>query len=401
MPDARPVILYTGNFLFPTGDAAAARVLGIGKALRDLGYEIVFAGGEREGRPEDSNGNGYAYQGFPYFPQAFLEDRPATGFQRLVAFDRAGRRLVESVGERFGARLAAIFAYRPTTPLHLRLRSYARRRGIPLVLDITEWPTSAKIPGGALGPRALDSEFRMRFLNRRCDGMVVISSFLERYYAGLELVRIPPLVDLSEAKWHAVRQEFAPGSVKLIYAGTPAYKDLVPTIIRTVLEQRGPRPVELHVLGLNDQELAACAPALATPPAGTSRVVCHGRIPQEEVPAALAGADFSVLLRRPERYADAGFPTKLVESISAGTPAIVNPTSDIAEYVRDGSEGVLVDGCSDQAFARALARAVAISPEKIAEMKSAARRRAQEVFDYRAYVGPLQRFLAAVGARPA
>ena len=45
----RSIVLYVGAFGFPTRDAGAARVLGIGKALRSLGYEVVFGGGESHG----------------------------------------------------------------------------------------------------------------------------------------------------------------------------------------------------------------------------------------------------------------------------------------------------------------------------------------------------------------
>jgi len=46
-------IIYTGAFKFPDGAAAAARVLGVGKALREIGYEVEFAGWEKEEREED------------------------------------------------------------------------------------------------------------------------------------------------------------------------------------------------------------------------------------------------------------------------------------------------------------------------------------------------------------
>ncbi len=60
-------VYYVGAFSFPEGDAAAARVLNIGKALRETGFEVIYGGWEKEARLEDkdTDGNSY-YQGFRY-----------------------------------------------------------------------------------------------------------------------------------------------------------------------------------------------------------------------------------------------------------------------------------------------------------------------------------------------
>ena len=78
-------------------------------------------------------------------------------------------------------------------------------------------------------------------------------------------------------------------------------------------------------------------------------------------------ADFTVLLRPDARFAHAGFPTKLVESLSLGVPVLANVTSDISEYVRDGREGILLAGPTREAFAAGLRRALAIGrPARLA-----------------------------------
>lgn len=44
----------------------------------------------------------------------------------------------------------------------------------------------------------------------------------------------------------------------------------------------------------------------------------------------------------------AGFPTKFVESITAGTPVLTNQTSDLADYLVEGEIGFwLVDDIAD------------------------------------------------------
>ena len=97
-------------------------------------------------------------------------------------------------------------------------------------------------------------------------------------------------------------------------------------------------------------------------------MVFHGRVPQSMVPKCLAQMDFSVLLRPNARYAEAGFPTKLVESLSAGVPILANPTSDITQYVRDGREGVLLADHSPKAFAAGVERALAMPRDHWTDM---------------------------------
>jgi len=108
----------------------------------------------------------------------------------------------------------------------------------------------------------------------------------------------------------------------------------------------------------------------------------------------LIGAHFAVLLRSNERFAQAGFPTKVVEALAAGLPLITNVTSDIDQYVRDGVEGFLVDDCSERALAKGIQRALGTSPEKLIEMSVACRRQAEVSFDYRNYVTQLSQFFS-------
>jgi glycosyltransferase involved in cell wall biosynthesis len=385
----RPLIIYTGSFLFPTGDAAAARVLGIGEALRELGYEVVFGGGESEGRPQDRNSSGgYAFQDFSYEPQGGIERRGTRSLRRFVQLAGSGGQIARWVRSYGGRGLAAVIAYGPTTPLMVSLRRTTRSLGVPLLLDLTEWHTGATLPGGSLGYRNLDSQLRMRMLYPRADGVIAISSFLQRHYqaARCDAIRVPPLVDLENPKWSS--GEWAPSdALRLVYAGNPGNKDLLGAIIRAVVAPRTrARRVELHLVGpSSDQARALAGCELASSAGKGAAVVCHGRMLQNEVPPFVAGMDFTVLLRRNDRNANAGFATKLAESFSSGVPAITNATSDIAEFLGHGHEGLIVNGTTAEAFATALDEAARLDSAALARLRDGAKQRARQSFDYRNY----------------
>jgi len=98
------------------------------------------------------------------------------------------------------------------------------------------------------------------------------------------------------------------------------------------------------------------------------------------------------LLRPNQRFAQAGFPTKLVESLAAGVPAIVNSTGDIAQFVSDGEEGILLPDQSASSLALGIKRILAMPRERWLEMSSAAKKRAVRSFHYQGFVAACRDF---------
>ena len=79
-------------------------------------------------------------------------------------------------------------------------------------------------------------------------------------------------------------------------------------------------------------------------------IVFHGMIPQQYVSNYLKNADYSVLLRPNKRYAQAGFPTKFVESLNMGLPVVSNLTSDLKLYLKDGYNGFVIPDTSKESI---------------------------------------------------
>jgi glycosyltransferase involved in cell wall biosynthesis len=118
-----------------------------------------------------------------------------------------------------------------------------------------------------------------------------------------------------------------------------------------------------------------------------------GPLPQQHVSALIREATFSVLLREPRVFAQAGFPTKVPESLAVGTPVICNITSDLHEYVRDGIEGILCRDQTADAFAAAVERVLLLRTDQLRAMRAAARARAEISFDFRVYADTLSSLL--------
>jgi len=396
-----------GAFRFPEGDAAASRVLGIGKALRALGYDVLFAGSEASPRPEDINSAGEpVYQGFHYYPQHETRTSRLGPIARLRRYFAAGANTEKFLRTLPAEELRGVILYNGLGGFHIRVGKFCRERRIPFLCDVTEWYEPRHCVGGSLGLHRWDVELTMRYWAPRCHGVLAISSYLERYFAGrgCRVVRVPPLVDLKDVKWPPPAGDCAGESeLRLVFAGQAGKKDYVVNALRGLakLGEEG-KKVRLEVVGPSREELSASLGADAGLMSGLERQVeFSGRLPHREALKRVAACDFSLILRPPARYAMAGFPTKLVESLSCGVPVMANLTSDIASCVRDGVEGFILPDWSADALAAGLKRALALTGEQHREMRANARTRAAEVFDYRNWVSRLDEFMAAVLREPA
>lgn len=385
-------VAYVGPFLFPWGQPGSRRVYGIARSLRLAGRPVLVGSGQRAPTsPEAVDGDaGLTHVGLGELP---APGRPLLG-KALDLFVLHGRNTVRWL-EAQREKPTHVVVYGGHAAFMARLSPWCRRHGIRVLADVVEWYDPRQLTGGVLGPFHLSAKYALRVQYPRCDGIIAISSWLEEHYRSLgrKVVRIPPTMDVQGSPAR-VTDESGVRPLRLLYAGTPGRKDLLATVIEGVQAvDRGRGQVTLDLMGPSREEVQRL---LGGPlPAA---VKCLGRLPQWEVGAAYAEADFSVLLREPLRFAQAGFPTKVAESMAAGTPVICNITSDLGDFVLEGQTGFVSWDHGVEAFASALDRAIATNAEQRTEMRRAARAVAERSFDFRNYSKGLAEFMDAVGA---
>lgn len=382
MGDVCPRVALLGDFLFPYGDAASNRVLAMAKALRDLGWRPVALGRGPDGA-EAVRGS---VEGIEHEPYTSID---AGSFaERLRRPERALEREMENGG------LRAVLLYASASwPFAPRLIRFCRGRGLPLAADVTERYGPAQFPRGLLDARFHLFSLAFSAYFHRIRHLVVASRHLEEHFSrkGCRTLRIPALVDCA-----AVRCGYghAGGRLRLIYAGSPGRKDLVGRALCGLLRLSGGEleRVSFDLYGPAQAWLAAQLGG-RVPERLRESVRAHGLVPAAEVSERLAGADFAVLLREDRRFTRAGFPSKVAESLAHGVPLLANSTGDMGLYLKDGRECLEAAAPTAEAFAAAVRRALALPPARLVEMKRAARRRAEEDFDYRNYAGALDALL--------
>ncbi len=385
-------IIYVGSFRFPNGDAAAARVLNVARALRLAGHSVSFISWGGEEREQDMGTDGvFRVDGFKYVvtneldPKGNLFNKVKNKINRG---DITKRLLLEWLGT-----YDAIITYNGS--LLRWLLSFSQKHNIKLITDLTEWYDYKELKITDWIPYAIS----MYCTQKKVQNKIVISSYLDRYYNRSHSVVIPATCDLSETKWHTGNEKALEiiGSfdgITLIYAGNPARKDAVHNAINAVqrLIDENVR-VRFLVLGVDrDQYLKNYAYLLSKTDL-SEKIIFLGRIPQDKVPSFYALADFMILLREPTRKSNAGFPTKFSESFTSGIPVIANLTSDLRCYLKDGETGFVVAEPSEEALYIILKkRVVCLSCYQIMAMKANVKSDAKRL-DYHAYVEPLREFM--------
>ena len=289
---------------------------------------------------------------------------------------------------------AIVICALPTKVLKFLL-SYTKKNNIILIHDAVEWYSPEEFKLGKYDKLYRKKELWMNKLLPGNCRIISISRFLQDYFTnqGNKTVYVPSMIDTS--LYDAPSKDFE-GKIKLVYAGTPLKKDYLSTALEGIalLPKDEIDRIEMRVIGVStDQAKNNGISANVINKLGKS-LVFMGRIPREQVFTYLKKAHFSVLLRPAEqRYAKAGFPTKIPESLSVGTPVICNFSSDLGDFLKDGVTCIEAKNCSADAMRDACERILRLSDLELKQLSTNARKLAVEKFDYRKFVPEIRSIL--------
>ena len=373
--------------------------MGIAKALKKNNINSVFCGWENSARVQDLQENGiYKFAGFEYYSQSELDSVSKNVFQKLYCFLFRGNKTIRWIKNYLLTNpINFIVVYNSNSYFIYRLFLLSKIYKFRLVCDCTEWYEGSHLPGGKYGIVNLDNNIRIKIIYPIIHNVIVISSYLQTYLEkkGCNTLVVPPLFDSKDKKWGVEFNRTIPSLnniIKIIYAGDPGKKDLLKSVFNA-LEIINSHTIkfEFNVLGIDIISFKnSFFPGSTEIP---SYVYCIGRVSQEEVPKYYSQCHFSILLREDKRYAHAGFPTKLVESLSSGVPVITNRTSDIPKYVVHGENGFLLENTSEHVLIECFQQILSLTENEIRTMKVKARKSSTESFDLQRFSCQLENYL--------
>ncbi|WP_372770464.1 glycosyltransferase [Lutibacter sp.] len=382
-------VLYVGGFELPDKNAAAQRVLTNGKLFSKLGYKVSYIGIDNERKnmnisKEIINIDGFQFnswkQNYPNSKKDWLQFITSLKFVKNIVTNE----LKENV--------QIIVAYNYPAITLWKLKKFCKKNNIKLIADVTEW---YQPEGNFLFKiiKGFDSYLRMNYLQKKVNGIIAISEYLNSFYQTVNCIEIPPLVDKSSTKWKQL--PFEEKKIrKLIYVGSPGngQKDKLDSVIISLSKiKNNVKDFQLTIVGITKQDYLFSFGLNSIPSNVINNIVFKGRKSHLESIELIKEADFSIFIRENNLINTAGFPTKFVESISCGTPVLTNSTSNIKKFLKEGELGFLIDTTSNESMDKSLVLALNQDDERIIDMKKKCY--SFPMFHYEFYVDNFKYFL--------
>ena len=373
-------IVICGLLKFPAGDAGSLRQYQLAVMLRELGHDVLVVGlGETNNRQIEKYGE-VDYISFRYGDNKLQN--------KVLSHLLYWKNLKKILGD-YAPDVILMDDLGPSKTI--KLKQYCKVRQIRLIHDSVEWYSPEQFKHGKFSLGYIRKDILNRFLIDKTCGVIAISRYLEEYFKakGCRCVRIPIVIteaDLCKEK------DLPEDKVVFTYAGQPGKKDYLHVMLDAfaLLPDELLQRVVFNIVGCTKEQMIAAGISVEVLNKLEMQLAIHGRVSHDKVLHILKGTHFTLLMRSSDqRYAKAGFPTKVVESLSRSTPVICNLTSDLGEYLADGGNALLVEECCPTSLQRQLCRAIEMSKIQRADMCSSACKTASKRFSYGEYLATL------------
>ena len=379
-------VIITGN-KYPLEDAGAIRQHATAKIFQSLGYNVLVLG---YGKPTD--GEVRTCDGVNY-----VSFRPVSKNKLVRALFRYF--FVNRVAHYIGKNIEKIdvLLVIDVLPKDFKtIENIASKYNAKLIHDSVEWYSPEEFSDGRKNRSYRNKEFTNTVAIGKGWRVIAISKLLEEHFKTRcdKVIRIPVIMDIQSI---APNMEVHNEKRIFVYAGAPGKKDYLDTIVKSfsLLSIEEKSKVELHILGVNKEQLIKQCGVDQEDIDNLKGVLhIHGRVPHEEAVQAVMNASFTILIRDETlRYAKAGFPTKVVESLMYATPVLCNYSSDLQDYLSDRQNAIIAKGHQPEDVLSAIRSALTLPETEYSNMRTNARKTAETCFDFRQYINSLNDLL--------
>lgn len=366
-------IIYMGNFELPDKNAAAHRVINNGKIFKKLGYRVSYLGTVR-----DEHFSGVRQS--DYDADIYEEAYPC-GIKQWVnhIFDVTN---IAAVADNYND-TCLIITYNVPFATFKAVKKYFKRKNIKVAYDCTEWNSFAE---GALPKRLYkkyDEKQIRNKLSKYCEDIIVISKLMESKYKGVNLLRLPPLVDTDEAIWQQEKY-INEGIFEFCFAGTTSNKEKLEVIVSAFAKLSDPN-LRLRIIGTEKEQYINEFPIHNTLLENESKIIFMGRLSHEETVKYILSCNCYIFIREASRRNEPGFPTKFAEAFTSGASIISTDVSDIKDFA---DERVLLLDSTDETAVYAVMKNAC---DKFSDDYSL-----RNDFDYRNYLSESEKWLEDV-----
>lgn len=355
-------VLYIGGFQLPDKNAAAQRVVNIAKAIRDLNFEVYFLNAVKD-KVKSHWTSYFNFECFEYSKHNQIKYLTSINVIKKIIKEK---------------HIDVVIAYNYPSIALSRLVHYCNMCQIQIYGDVTEWYVATGNIFFRL-IKSFDSNYRMKVIHPKMDGLIVISEYLYKYYKNkVYTTKIPPTVDITDTKWYCQKKNN--DVCTFVYAGQPnAQKERLDLIVEAIERVSNNLSLKLKVVGITKSQFEKL---YKTRYCGEN-VLFYGRMSHIDTLDIIKKADWTIIVRDNNLVTMAGFPTKVVESISCKTPVLANNFSNIQDYLTSANS-LIIDSISE--INKAIIECVA--NKNIINIDCS-------IFDYHNYIKELDLFLHA------
>jgi len=345
-------IIYLGDFDLRNENVQAHLVKNNAKVFNHLGYIVAFIGVNRKSSYEEilklpriSVGDNNYY----------LEVENTLSFTGILRYRRAAEQILcfmDSVAKKCDVKYvisyqAPTFSIILKSVVHWCVTNNAKY--IVNCADITSFKSQP-----VLRRIVMNANWRyLHTLNKRhANGVIAVSSYIEGFYHrdGIPSVIVPPLFD----NYLDNSFELA-DKVTYIYAGSPfvlkknvntvGMKDRLDKIVDLFVQLSSSNiSYRLRIIGITKEDYTSCVPRHKKELETNKDIIFEGRHSHQATLNAIRDADYMINIRDVNIMNEAGLSTKMVESVSLGTPVVMNLVGDNYLYLHEGSTGYMLSG---------------------------------------------------------
>lgn len=375
----KAIIITENNY--PEGDAGAVRQHAFAKMLSEMDYDVLVIG---YGKP--TKGNVEFYDGIKYI--SFRENSNNKAFRiwnRMMFGNKFYKYIIKNYLE-----LDLLFVVDLMPNAFKKIIKLKKRYNCTLIHDSVEWYSKEEFKFGKYDIAYKRKDFTNTKVINENWNVIAISTYLKKHFQKLanKTIRIPVIMDIKKIDF---RMKVKPNDkIVFSYAGGPGKKDFLREIINgfALLNSNELKKIEINIIGVNKQQLInLCEVDEKTIDALGTCLKIHGRVERSKAVDYIKNSDYSLLIRDENlRYAKAGFPTKIVESLACGTPPLCNYSSDLELYLEDKKNSIIANGHTSRDVYEAVKKALLITNENDRSlMRENSRKLALSSFDYSVY----------------
>ena len=345
-------IIYVGDFDIRNQNVQAHLVRNNAKILNKLGYRVAFIGVNREASCEEIEKLPKLDVGEGNF---FLEVENTLTKKGILKYKQTARGIVsfmDAIAESCDVQFVISYQAPTYAPILKKIAKWCEEKKAKYVVNCADITIFNSQPFLRRIVMTMNWSY-LHIINKKyMDGLISVSRYIEKFYhkEGMPSVIIPPLYD------EKVDSNYETSDVAtFVYAGTPfvikknvstiGMKDRLDKIIDLCLQlSNGGVKYNLEVIGITKDVYTTCVPRHKELLETNSDIIFRGRRSHKETLEAVKNADFMLNIRDKNVMNEAGLSTKLVESVSLGTPVVMNSIGDTFMYLREGVSGFKLSG---------------------------------------------------------